>query len=500
MSARLNHHWLHAPFWKVTVVVWMACPLAWLSTSCGGGQSTSDPPPNPVPSIASISPSTATRGGSAFTLTVNGSNFLSASTVQWNGTARTTSFIGPTQLSAQIIADDIVVAQPYTVTVVNPSPGGGKSVPFPFDVPCVLAPPTAASSQTAARLGSFYFDGWGGPLDSFHLKVLVKYPELQMLSGWRDDNACAVEQQLAWARSFGLNFFVYDWFYKAKQRSPTQNLNAALEITRSLPNRHGMQFAIMYTDDMPGAVLPADWNSAISEWMSYMTDRDYVRVNGKPLFILYDMGLMHQIFGSSPAVATAFDQLRTAAQAQGLGGVYIVGGFFGCYDPVNHTGPLTDLSMAATDGYDAVTMYGFGVCDGTVTGEQPYSLLSGEVSQWIWSQVSLKSPVPYLPLVVAGQDARADRTVLAWFSRTPQDLTGFVSSVITLTESNPQLRPEPSPAPPVVLIGAWNELLEGSYIVPTVGEGTSYGDSLAAMLATRTSNASAQASANQNRQ
>src|SRR6202011_985458 len=38
-----------------------------------------------VPSITSISPSTAMAGGPAFTLTVNGSGYTNTSTVQWNG-------------------------------------------------------------------------------------------------------------------------------------------------------------------------------------------------------------------------------------------------------------------------------------------------------------------------------------------------------------------------------------------------------------------------------
>ena len=76
-----------------------------------------------------------------------------------------------------------------------------------------------------------------------------------------------------------------------------------------------------------------------------------------------------------------------------------------------------------------------------------------------------------------------------WFSRTPQDVTGFVSAAITWANSNPLLRTEPAPAPPLVLIEAWNELSEGSYLVPTIGDGTSYGDSLAAMLAPQARNA-----------
>jgi Big-like domain-containing protein len=67
---------------------------------------------------------------------------------------------------------------------------------------CAVAASTNATAQTAARLGAYYFDGWAGPLDSYHLVQLVNspYQDRQPLSGWRDDNQCAVEQQLAWSR------------------------------------------------------------------------------------------------------------------------------------------------------------------------------------------------------------------------------------------------------------------------------------------------------------
>jgi len=44
---------------------------------------------NPVPVLTTLVPSSGTAGGAAFTLTVNGSNFVSGATVRWNGAART---------------------------------------------------------------------------------------------------------------------------------------------------------------------------------------------------------------------------------------------------------------------------------------------------------------------------------------------------------------------------------------------------------------------------
>jgi hypothetical protein len=74
----------------------------------------------------------------------------------------------------------------------------------------------------------------------------------------------------------------------------------------------------------------------------------------------------------------------------------------------------------------------------------------------------------------------------AWFRRSPGEVTDLVCSAIASANLNPQLRPEPSPAPPLVFIEAWTELGEGSYLVPMVGDGTGYGDSLAGMLVAET--------------
>lgn len=81
----------------------------------------------PVPVVTSISPTSATAGGAAFTLTLNGSDFFSASVVNWNGSARATTFVNNTQLTAAISNTDIAAEGMANVTVVNPAPGGGTS-------------------------------------------------------------------------------------------------------------------------------------------------------------------------------------------------------------------------------------------------------------------------------------------------------------------------------------------------------------------------------------
>src|ERR1019366_8225186 len=57
---------------------------------------------NPAPSLSSISPNTFVAGSPAFTLTAQGSGFTGGSVVEWNGSARSTSFVSTTQLQAAI--------------------------------------------------------------------------------------------------------------------------------------------------------------------------------------------------------------------------------------------------------------------------------------------------------------------------------------------------------------------------------------------------------------
>ncbi|TCZ73300.1 IPT/TIG domain-containing protein [Flaviaesturariibacter aridisoli] len=70
------------------------------------------------PAITSLSPSSAYAGDASFTLTVNGSNFQSgASTITWNGTPLTTTYVNATTLTAAVNASLVATAGTATVGV-----------------------------------------------------------------------------------------------------------------------------------------------------------------------------------------------------------------------------------------------------------------------------------------------------------------------------------------------------------------------------------------------
>jgi uncharacterized protein (TIGR03437 family) len=113
----------------------------------GGGSS--DPLPftinNLAPTLTSISPNSRLATDTGFVLTVNGTNFVSDTTVRWNGADRPTTFVSATQLTAAIAAADIATAGTASVTAFNPAPGGGTSNALNFTVRQPPPAPTITS-------------------------------------------------------------------------------------------------------------------------------------------------------------------------------------------------------------------------------------------------------------------------------------------------------------------------------------------------------------------
>jgi hypothetical protein len=108
-----------------------------------------------APVIASLSPASATAGGNAFTLTVNGSNFAANDPVTWNGAVQTTTFVNSGQLTAAITSTSIASAGTASVAVVTPNlVVGSQSVSFPITGSPNPKPTASSLFPTGALTGS----------------------------------------------------------------------------------------------------------------------------------------------------------------------------------------------------------------------------------------------------------------------------------------------------------------------------------------------------------
>jgi hypothetical protein len=88
----------------------------------------------PTPKLTSVSPSYVLVDSPDTTLTLVGSALTRASTVNLNGTALKTTFVSTTKLTAVLAAGNEKAEGKFSLTVVNPAPGGGTSSGQEFDV------------------------------------------------------------------------------------------------------------------------------------------------------------------------------------------------------------------------------------------------------------------------------------------------------------------------------------------------------------------------------
>ncbi len=111
--------------------------------------------PSPSFRVGPAGGKTHAAGGAGFTLTANGTLFVSTSVINFNGKAEPTTFVSATQITAAIPASDVATAGNVNVTVTNPAPGGGTSAPqfvFTVDGIAVSGPATTTVKAGAQAM------------------------------------------------------------------------------------------------------------------------------------------------------------------------------------------------------------------------------------------------------------------------------------------------------------------------------------------------------------
>ena len=88
----------------------------------------------PTPNISGITPASTPLNSGDTVLTVNGSGFTKASSVDFGGASLAASYLSSKQLTATVPSSSETTAQAYSLSVTNPSPGGGTSNSVNFTV------------------------------------------------------------------------------------------------------------------------------------------------------------------------------------------------------------------------------------------------------------------------------------------------------------------------------------------------------------------------------
>lgn len=327
------------------------------------------------------------------------------------------------------------------------------------------------------KVGVYYFGGWQSE-PNYHLEkpnsllLTPAFKNRMPLSGWYDDQPKVMDKEIEWAVRDGIDFFAFLWYWPEALSQEEGRLNYPLDcfLRSTVKGRKYLKFCVVYTNHGPFDIAPRDdWDRYTRLWIKWMSRRDYFRVaaqkgeQAKPLFIIFSPQRFHDHWKAVPEGARgALNSLREMAAKRGLPGI-VIGG---CWDP-------SSKEIFEEDGYDIVTGYNFAWLGNTQAREPGTydSLAKGHLSIWD-SMATLGKPI--IPLITSGWDPRpwpGTAMVSPYYpDRTPQRFNNFCRSAKGWIDSHEG----DVVVPKSVLIYAWNELGEGGYILPTIGEGYGY--------------------------
>ncbi len=311
-------------------------------------------------------------------------------------------------------------------------------------------------------------------------------PRLPLWGYEMDNDPVVVEKWIDAAVDHGINVFVYDWYWydggpflesalndgflKAKNNSKMQFyiMWANHDVKRNYWNVH------KYKDDTSllwnGAV---DWNNfkIIVDRVigQYFKQPNYFKIDGKPVFSVFSVDKLLESFGGSTEEARkALDYFREEVKKAGFPDLHIQWNQGG--GSVMSKEAAARFSERVKEmGFNSVAMYNMG-------GMNEDYLVYGANSVKIRAQMDSVLNVPVFPCVSIGWDdtprfpAKGIHDVVHYHN-TPESFATLLSKAKKYTDSHPE-------QPRLITINAWNEWVEGSYLLPDMLNGFGYLESV----------------------
>jgi len=334
------------------------------------------------------------------------------------------------------------------------------------------------------EVGAYYFSGWSHGQNNNLTPILTRGPlsRYEPMISWYDDSQAQVDRNINQAVGAGINFFAFDYYDLGQSKYATdRTLNEALGYYLTSQQRARINFCLTFIDQAPFQPTARDWPRLVSTWIQYFKQPDYVRVNGKPLFIIFSPEHMRDIFGNSHGVLTALSYLRLQVSKAKLPGVTIaVGATVNPHANPNHVAQLKG------EGYDITTGYNYHANgDEKYRKPVPYSALVQENRQ-MWDRVAKTYSQPYMPVITSGWDQRfsyrEQKTAIIYAGRTPAQFGCYAAAARQWVDKNAKRTVKEK----IVLIFAWNESGEGGAIIPTKADRGAYTDALSRVFNART--------------
>jgi len=307
-------------------------------------------------------------------------------------------------------------------------------------------------------------------------------PRLPLWGYEMDNDPKVVEKWIDVAVDHGVNVFVYDWYWydggpflesalndgflKAKNNSKMQFyiMWANHDVKRNYWNVH------KFKDDTSllwkGAVDWENFKIIVDRVINqYFKQSNYFKIDGKPVFSIFSIeNLLESFGGSVEETCKALDYFREKVKKAGFPDLHIQWNQGG--GSVMSKETATRFAQRVKDmGFNSVAMYNMG-------GLNEDYLVYGSNSLKIRAQLDSILDVPVFPCVSIGWDdtprfPEKGKKDVVHYHNTPVSFAALLFKAKEYADNHPD-------QPKLITINAWNEWVEGSYLLPDMLNGFGY--------------------------
>ncbi len=308
------------------------------------------------------------------------------------------------------------------------------------------------------------------------------YQPRRPLWGFEHDNdPMVVEKWINTALEYGVNTFVYDWYWYDGKPFLEGALNDGF---LKAPSNEKMNFYIMWANHNVsknfwnyhryGEDKSQLWSGEVDmENFKIIVDRvinqyfhrpNYLKINGCPVFAIFSVKVLMAGFGGAEPAREALEYFRQKVREAGFPDLHIQGISGGPSDPSPNSLDRTVKRVEALN-LDSFAFYNMG-------GFDPDYLVQCENAKTIREELDKVLDVPLFPCTsIAWDDTprfpHKGENDVTRFNGTPENF----AKALRLAKKYADEHPEQFP---LIHINAWNEWVEGSYLLPDEVNGFGY--------------------------
>lgn len=309
-------------------------------------------------------------------------------------------------------------------------------------------------------------------------------PKLPLWGYEMDDRPGVMEKKIKAATDHGVNAFIFDWYWYNGKPFLEGTVNAFMKAE----NNSKMKFYLMWANhDVPGSMWnhyryktdsvlwkgTVDWANfkLVVDRMikSYFLQSNYYRIKDQPVISIYHIRNLIQSFGGVEGAKKALEYFRKEVVKAGFPGLHIqvVGGdkegepqFWGVKE--NPQQLIDQLAI------NSVTMYNMA---GSTDRKEDY-LHYGNTAVKVRESWDKQIDIPFFPCVSVGWDdtpryPKKGQESVVHLNNNPSSFGSFLQKAKEYTDEHPD-------QPSLIIVNAWNEWVEGSYLEPDMKWGYGY--------------------------